>query len=191
MPKTLAIAIPIVLIAAFLIFLRPTPFHGDTSYVIVVGDSMEPTLSEGDLVIAKRASSYDVGDIVAYRSPYDPVVIHRIVGIDGDTFITQGDNNDSVDPWDVTTDMILGKSLLAAPYVGSLFYFLREPIRLAVFIVALFFALSMPSLLLTPTRRTAYQRRKEQRLKIKRCRRERALARWLPLPVARLLSHVG
>lgn len=191
MGKILSIAIPLVLIAGFLIFLRPIPFHGDTSYVIVVGESMEPTLSQGDLVISKKASAYSVGDIVTYRSPYGPVVIHRIVEIEDGIFVTKGDNRDSVDPWDITTDMILGKSLLGAPYVGSLFYFLREPIRLAVFIVALFFALSMPSLLLTPAQRRGHQRRKEQRLKIKRRRRERVLARWLPLPVARLLSHLS
>jgi signal peptidase I len=158
---------------------------------MVVGESMEPTMSQGDLVVAKGRNSYSIGDIVAYRSPYGPVVIHRIVAIDGDNFITQGDNRDSVDSWVVTRDMILGKSLVAIPYVGFLFNFLRQPIMLALFIAALFLALIIPSILLTPKERRGRQRRTEKKLKAKRRRRERALARWLPLPLARPLSHLS
>lgn len=190
MAKTLSIAIPLLLIAVLFIFLWPTPFGGDTSYIIVVGDSMEPTLSQGDLAIARGQNSYAVGDIVAYYSPYGPIVIHRIVGIDGDNFVTQGDNRDSVDPWVVTPDMILGTSFVAIPYVGTLFNALREPILLASFIAALFLTLTIPGILLVTKERRGRQRMKERRQKVLQRRRERRLVRWLPSPVARMLSHL-
>ena len=191
MPKRLSIAIPLLLVAVFFTFLRPTPFHGDTAYIMVVGESMEPTMSQGDLAIAKRRASYSIGDIVAYRSPYGPIVIHRIVSIEGDTFVTQGDNRESVDSWVVTRDMILGKSFVTIPYVGTLFNALRAPVLLASFIAALFLALTIPSILLTPKERRGRQRRRKKKLKIARRRREQMLSRWLPLPVARVLSHLS
>lgn len=191
MAKTLSIAIPLLLVAAFFIFLRPTPFGGNTSYVMVVGESMEPTISQGDLAIARGRASYAVGDIVTYYSPYGPIVIHRIVGIDGDNFVTQGDNRDSVDPWVVPPDVILGRSFVAIPYVGTLFNALQEPILLASFIVALFLTLTIPGILLVTKERRGRQRMKERRQKVLQRRRERALARWLPSPVARMLSHLG
>lgn len=188
--KTLSIAIPLLLVAAFFIFLRPAPFGGDTSYIMVVGQSMEPTMSQGDLAIARGRASYGIGDIVAYYSPYGPLVIHRIVGIDGDNFVTQGDNNDAVDPWVVPPDAILGRSFGAVPYVGTIFNVLREPILLASFIAGLFLAVTIPGILLATKERRGRLRRKKSKLKLMKRRKERRLARWLPSPVARLLSRL-
>ena len=51
------------------------------------------------------------GDVVAFHPPggEGAVIVHRIMKIDGEKVITQGDNNKCVDPWELTSDKILGK----------------------------------------------------------------------------------
>lgn len=142
--RRLSTLIPLAILLAWLIFLRPTFLYGDTSYIIVMGRSMEPTLKQGDLAVLKRAESYSVGDILGYVTPYGPRVIHRIVATKGDAFTLKGDNHTSVDPWDVTQDMVLGKLLFSIPYVGAVFNFLKEPFRLAATIAVLFLVSSIP-----------------------------------------------
>jgi len=147
----LSTLIPLVILLAWLIFLRPTFLYGDTGYIIVAGRSMEPTLKQGDLVVLKRAESYSVGDILGYVTPYGPIVIHRIVATEDNAFTLKGDNHTSVDPWLVTQDMVLGKLIFSVPYVGDVFSFLREPVRLAAAIAILFFISAIP--LFEPTKR--------------------------------------
>jgi hypothetical protein len=72
---------------AWFIVLGPSVIGGPATYLFVSGTSMEPTLSTGDLVIARRAETYEVGDIVAFHVPQDAegvarggLVIHRIAG---------------------------------------------------------------------------------------------------------------
>ena len=87
-----------------------------TTYVSTHGISMEPGFSTGDLAVLRPAGSYDVGDVVAYRSDaLDTVVMHRIVGGDGDRFVTQGDNNDWLDQDQPTQDEVLGTLFLPRP----------------------------------------------------------------------------
>lgn len=93
-------------------------------YVFAVGSgSMEPALKPGDLVIVRKASldSIGVGDIVAYRSPENGVVIvHRVIAIDGGVLVTKGDANPEPDPFKVTGNMVLGKVVARVPLLGYL-----------------------------------------------------------------------
>lgn len=59
--STLGRAALFVAVAAAWVLLAPSAFGGQTSYVIVAGASMEPTLHQGDLVLARRAPSYEIG----------------------------------------------------------------------------------------------------------------------------------
>lgn len=121
-----------VLIAcAWFTTLRPATLGGDAAYVVVDGKSMEPTYEDGDLVLVRRASSYEVGDIIAFRAGgrfNDPTrIIHRIVGGTPDGFKTQGDNRDRLDPWTPTTDDIIGKAQLHIPKAGDLASAIAQP----------------------------------------------------------------
>lgn len=74
---------------------RPTQLGGPATYVVVSGDSMEPTLSDGDLVILKAQDAYSVGDIATFAVPEgEPgagtLVIHLLVDVEGDAFVPQG-----------------------------------------------------------------------------------------------------
>lgn len=130
------------LLAAWLIFLRPTALGGATTYVFVGGDSMLPTYEVGDLIIVNPAGAYDVDTVTVFRIPEGELgagrlVIHRIAGIDpGGTFTTRGDNNAYVDVWHPRESDLLGAPIAVVPRAGFVIAFLRQPIVIAT-IVAL------------------------------------------------------
>ncbi len=110
-----------------------TPLYG--AYVIVSG-SMEPLIKVRDAVIIKRAKedNIKVGDVVTYRSMddafYGILITHRVINIeevDGKkTFITKGDNNETIDRTPVSFSQIQGKVIMRVPKIGYLKYFLIE-----------------------------------------------------------------
>jgi signal peptidase I len=111
--------------------------HGGTAYVIVSGNSMEPTLHSGDLVLTARRRTYDVGDIVAYRIPEGRpgagvMVIHRIVGGSaGSGYTMRGDNRAGRDIWRPRPRDIVGGKVVSVPRFGRALVFLRTPLGLA------------------------------------------------------------
>lgn len=122
---------------AWLFLFRPLGLGGVTGYVIVAGNSMQPTYQTGDLVITRSTPTYEVGDVVAFRIPDDgtgsrPVVIHRI--IEGDTtegYVLQGDNNDHRDLWRPLPQDVLGRAWLHLPHGGLALAAPRSPLALA------------------------------------------------------------
>lgn len=105
--------------------------------MIVSGESMEPTLHAGDLVLTVRKRAYEVGDVVAYRIPEGQpgagvLVIHRIVGGSARAgYITQGDNRDGRDPWRPRPSDVVGAKGVSVPRVGLALVYLRTPLGLA------------------------------------------------------------
>ena len=166
----------LLLLLGGLFYLRPPFLGGSVTYVMVSGVSMLPTLEEGDLVVATKPGSYAVGDVVAYQSPGGPLVIHRILGRDGDAFTFQGDNNDFVDPWIVGPDEIAGKAILFAPGLGALFSFLRSPLRIAIVVGVLSLYISLAGLFLSYRPWGSRERRSRQRMRISK--RRQGLALW-------------
>ncbi|MGY1849771.1 signal peptidase I [Blastococcus sp. SYSU DS1021] len=116
------------LVLATLWLFWPLALGGGTTYVTTYGDSMEPQFSAGDLAVLGSAGSYAVGDVVAYRSEsLDTVVMHRIVSVDADGFVTQGDNNDWLDEDRPTQGEILGKLLVRIPQGGTALQAVSSP----------------------------------------------------------------
>lgn len=115
----------------------PGFLHGGTAYVIVSGQSMEPALHAGDLVITVRHGTYEVGDVVAYRIPGGQpgagvLVIHRIVGGSASAgYITQGDNREGRDPWRPRPHDVVGAETVRVPWLGLALAYLRAPLGLA------------------------------------------------------------
>ena len=62
---------------------------------VIVSESMEPTIMAGQMVLGKtiRGKSPEIGDILAYRTDSDKIVIHRLIGINDNTYEFKGDNN--------------------------------------------------------------------------------------------------
>ncbi len=80
------------------------------------GPSMNPTFSPGD---GLRVVPYDgrkicCGDVVAFPDPSgNRNVVHRVIGVDSEGIRTQGDNNNSVDPWVLKPEDIIGRVVSA------------------------------------------------------------------------------
>jgi signal peptidase I len=138
-------ALTLAAVVAWLLLLRPDGLGGPASYVFVSGNSMEPTLSDGDLVMARRETSYAVGDVVVYRIPRGELgagalVIHRIVGGNGGRgYATKGDNRRMRDEWRPKAADVLGRRLVDAPYAGRAFAAVRAPLPMAFLAAALTF----------------------------------------------------
>ncbi|MGY1755188.1 signal peptidase I [Blastococcus sp. SYSU D01042] len=124
----------LVLAAAWLFW--PAQLGGSTTYVTTHGVSMEPGFSTGDLAVLRPAGSYEVGDVVAYRSEaLDTVVMHRIVAVEGDRFVLQGDNNDWLDEDRPTSDQVMGKLFRQVPQGGKALAAIASPWALSLVLV--------------------------------------------------------
>jgi signal peptidase I len=135
----IGLAVSFVLVAGWFFFLRPEFLGGPAAYVLVSGNSMLPTLEDGDFVVALGRERYSNGDIVVYRIPAGEVgaggqVIHRIVGGSAEEgYVLRGDNRTTVDLWQPTPSDIEGKLLLRIPAVGRAVPYLRSPLAVAAF----------------------------------------------------------
>ncbi len=117
------------------IFLAPTKIGGQASYVMIDGKSMEPKFHTGDLALVRKATSYQVGDIVTYwNDSMGAFTIHRIIDIKQDRFILKGDNNSWVDPVQPTSEDIIGKLWIHLPKIGKQLEWLRLPIHFALIV---------------------------------------------------------
>ena len=119
------------------LYFWPSFLGGDTEFMIVNGPSMLPTIQSGSLAIVKKTQSYDVGDIVAYKdSSSNRLVIHRIMVQKDDGFIIKGDNNKANDPGIIKQEAIRGEAIFVAPYMGYITNYLKNPVIMAVSILA-------------------------------------------------------
>jgi signal peptidase len=97
-------------------------FFGVNPTVIYSG-SMQPTLHVGDIVIIQKTQVENLkqGDIIQYRKD-NVTYVHRIYAVTTDNqhiqITTKGDANDHPDPDQITSDKILGKSLVTIPQLG-------------------------------------------------------------------------
>jgi hypothetical protein len=80
---------------------------------------MQPTLRNGDFAFLQKQSTYTLGDIVAVRVG-GSYAIHRIVGFEGPSYITKGDNRTAPDTWRPTKSEIAGKMVAHLPGAGRL-----------------------------------------------------------------------
>lgn len=135
----------------------PTVIGGSAHYVTTTGASMAPRFQTGDLALIRPADQYRVGDVVAYRSRLlKTVVLHRIIGRDGNRYVFKGDNNNFVDPTRPGRSELIGRLSLRIPHGGVLLGWLHTPLTGAVLIVAAALLLGLST---SPRRRRRRQRR--------------------------------
>jgi signal peptidase I len=139
----------ILLVAGYLL-LAPTQLGGAVTYVIVDGNSMEPKFHLGDLVLIRTKSSYQVGDAVTYQNAeLGKYVFHRIVSMNLDRFVLQGDNNSWLDTYNPVQDEIIGKLWIHIPKLGRAIEWVRAPLHMAL-TVALLGGVLMSDMILKP-----------------------------------------
>jgi signal peptidase len=133
-----SIALVVLALVFWALFLCPQSLHGRAGYVLVSGRSMLPRYHTGDLVLVERKSSYHVGEVIAYRVPKGaPMagaqVIHRSVGGDATHgFLVQGDNRTAPDVWRPKPSDVVGAKTLRIPNAVLVLQFLRSPVLLAL-----------------------------------------------------------
>ncbi|HPF83212.1 MAG TPA: signal peptidase I [Bacilli bacterium] len=103
--------------------------------MIAVGsNSMYPLIKKNDAILIEKTEQYDkinIGDILVYKHERE-VILHRIVKITkkDNKFIynTKGDNNNTVDKWDISEKDVIGTVKMVAPYIGYPSVWLSEVI---------------------------------------------------------------
>jgi signal peptidase len=93
---------------------------------VVLSGSMEPELSTGDLLLVVAREEYKPDEVVVFLDGRSAVV-HRIISMDGDTVVTQGDANNQADE-PISTELICGKVVLAIPLLGYLVSVIKTPL---------------------------------------------------------------
>ena len=122
-------------------FALPSGLGGPLGLIWVHGTSMEPTLQAGDVAIVYRSDAYVVGDVIAFAAPEGAVVIHRVIDVEGDTYVPQGDNRERTDHWRPTAEDITGRMVVRLPGAGDALLWLRRPSVLGALTIALVFGL--------------------------------------------------
>jgi len=106
----------LVMLAALILLGAGLVLTGRNAIAITHGISMNPVYHQGDLVVLARSSTYQVGQIAAYRIPSrDKVVLHRIVAGDDTGFTFKGDNNQSTDPAHPSRHQLVGRAVFSIP----------------------------------------------------------------------------
>lgn len=80
--------------------------------LIYRGDSMHPTLKNGDMVLLSpdHRRSIRRGDIIVFTAPREArKVIHRVAAITMEGYVTKGDHARFMDPWTVKEADICGQ----------------------------------------------------------------------------------
>ena len=125
--------IAVVLLLGAWLFLAPAQLGGATRYAVVEGSSMEPGLHRGDLVLVRYRPEPVVGDVVLYRDPAMGVrVLHRVIRVEDDRLVLQGDANDFVDDARPRPSEVIGAYWFSVPRAGSLLLWLRQPLHAAL-----------------------------------------------------------
>lgn len=122
-----------VLVAVAWFFFAPVQLGGTFSYFQIVGDSMEPTVVHGDLVLLRDHDRYGVGDIVAYGDPELGTVLHRVRAVEGTQYVLRGDNRDSDDSYRPTEDEIIGAVWQILPNGGHALTAFQTPASAILF----------------------------------------------------------
>ncbi len=114
-------------------FLAPSNLGGSTTYFVTVGTSMLPTHEPGSLIVTRTQDEYVVGDVIVFhRDGLGDVVMHRIVAVDGDRFVTRGDNNAFDDTYRPALSDVVGTPWISVPEGAQAMSRLSSPLSMAV-----------------------------------------------------------
>lgn len=113
----------------------PEPFGARIGVTLVSGSSMLPTYTSGDAVLTWRSGDYDVGTPIVYAVPDGQTgagvyVVHRVVDVTPEGYVTQGDNNRRADPWRPTDDVVQGRVVARISHGAFVMRWLASPLAL-------------------------------------------------------------
>ena len=121
--------------------ISPTNIFGYKAFVITTS-SMEPTISEGDIVIVKEIKQDKIkqGIIITFYKE-GQYITHRVIDIVQENnitqYITKGDNNNVEDSEKTEFQDVEGEMIASIPHLGTLIRFLENRIVFLVFILGI------------------------------------------------------
>ena len=104
------------------------------SFLIVLTESMEPTIVPKELILIKECASYELGDIVTYQSMDGTFITHRILQMDGFLFIAKGDKNEVADSSE-PIEAIQGKVIFHSKILGIFVMQYLKIVMIAYFVI--------------------------------------------------------
>ena len=108
---------------------------------VVLSGSMEPTLSIDDLIIIKKTNDYKKDEIIVFETE-GIVVVHRVVGMEEDLYLTKGDAN-NVNDSPINEKNIVGEVIFVIPGVGQIVDAIRSPMGMISILTISFLLLEM------------------------------------------------
>lgn len=90
---------------------------GGYGFLIVLTESMEPTIFPQEFILIKELNNYELNDVVTYQSLDGTLITHRILQIDQDGFIAKGDKNQVTDAR-IALETIQGKVVFHSLSLG-------------------------------------------------------------------------
>jgi signal peptidase I len=133
--KLLATTLGIIVLGCLWFYFAPAPLGGSTTYVVTHGVSMEPHFHTGDLAVVRSQSVYHVGEVVAYHNKeLHTIVLHRIIGRDGNRYIFKGDNNDFIDFEHPAASQLIGALWFHIPGAGATLQSIRSPALVGILV---------------------------------------------------------
>jgi signal peptidase len=125
--------VAIIVIVVVLNVILPAVLSTRSPLMVVVSESMNPTLMVGDIILVRGKDTYELDDIVVYRTPlYQKPIVHRIIGMKNGNYVTKGDNNNFPDPGTiaprdgVAPEDVQGKVVIVVPKLGYPKYILSK-----------------------------------------------------------------
>lgn len=107
---------------------------GKYGILIVLTESMEPTIFPQEFILIKESDNYKLEDIVTYQNSDGLLITHRIVQIDKHCFIAKGDKNevtDSIAP----IEAIQGKVIFYSKILGIFVMQYLKIVMIAYFVI--------------------------------------------------------
>lgn len=124
---------------------EPQPGVFGWSWAVVVSGSMEPEISVDDLILVHEQDTYEVGDVISFKSN-NSVVTHRIIEKGDGYYITQGDMNNTADK-QISADAVIGKVKAAVPHVGLVIGYMRTPMGMICLVLLGLLTIEIPYLI--------------------------------------------
>ena len=144
--------------------------------MVVVTDSMKPTITGGDMILDVKVPAEEVqpGDIISFFDPTRPdrdvVITHRVIRVEESggelSFVTKGDANNTIDIPAVPASCYVGVYRTTIPVLGGIVLFMRTTLGVIVTVIVPVLAVIAYELL------KARKKAKEGRTEAERLRRE-------------------
>jgi len=121
--REISTVVTLILIVIFLLWYLYSLETSGSPLAVVASWSMDPTLHIGDIVVIRKLSKYNVGDIVLYHNIFSAdqkIIDHRIIDTADNAYVLKGDANPFEDSCKPSEREIFGRVEVVIPYLGSL-----------------------------------------------------------------------